>query len=158
MEHWREALTQALAAGLQRVRPILGDPRLRCVALDCHPWHGHLGICVLTQQEVEHDPSALEPVEMASWRGFGVITGENDGGLEELGARMLSAYLDSVERPACARAYLRASANALVADACVQALLRLRRAEGFRLSVTHPDDEEEFVTRMPTALMRRPAG
>lgn len=116
------------------------------LALDCHPWHGSIGIAALTAKEVATDRALDDPAEMAAWRFFDFARDfESWQAATALGQEMKSAY-DSGDRPAVVEAFLSACAAAMTSNAVGEALEGFTRAPGFRLSVAHPDNGREFVS------------
>ncbi len=117
------------------------------LALDCHPWHGSIGIAVLTAKEVAAGRALDDPAEMAAWRLFDFA--RNFGSwqvVSALGKEMKSAY-ESGDRPEVVEAFLRACATAVTSYPVTKALESFMLVDGFRLSVAHPDNGREFVSR-----------
>ena len=143
---WVARMADTIAAAVREFAPIVGDDRITLFAVDCHPWHGMLGLAVLTADEAATDPELNDPAEMAAWRHYDFASGLAAGrALIPLGAEMRSAYYEAGDRPATAEAYLRACVSAAASPTVAAALDQFKRADGFRLSVTHPDSGREFV-------------
>ena len=39
-------------------------------AIDCTPWHGSIGLSILTSEESNAHPAMVDPSEIAAWRHF----------------------------------------------------------------------------------------
>ena len=114
--------------------------------MDCHPWHGSLGLSALTAAEVDADGLLADPAEMAAWRHHDFARGSAAWlPTAVLGSEMRVAYV-SGDRPAVAAAFLGACAAAVASEGVMDALGLFVRARGFRVSVTHPDDGREFAS------------
>jgi len=61
-----------------------------------------------------------------------------------LAQEMRTAYYGSSDCPATALAFLRACATAAASATVAEAVSLVERANGFRISVPHPDDGREF--------------
>ena len=143
---WVARLADTIAAAVREFAPAVGDDRVALFAVDCHPWHGMLGLAVLTADEAGTDPELNNPAEMAAWRHYDFASGLAAGcAFIPLGAEMRSAYYEAGDRPGTAVAYLRACAAAAAGPTVAAALDLFKRADGFRLSVAHPDSGREFV-------------
>ncbi len=70
LDGWCETLSEILVKALEEARPRVSDELLSMVALDCHPWHGHPSIAMLTAAEVRSQPSLADPAQMAGWKHF----------------------------------------------------------------------------------------
>jgi hypothetical protein len=142
---WTPRLASAIAGALREFAPQLGTELLAMLALDCHPWHGSIGIAALTAKEIAADRAFDDPAEMAAWRFFDFARDfESWEAATALGQEMKSVYY-SGDRPAVVEAFLGACAAAITSDVVVEALDGIARVDGFRLSVAHPDNGREFV-------------
>lgn len=145
LHSWRDRLAREMAAGLEQSRARLACEQLCFFAVDCHPWHGHIGLCLLTVPEAAADPGLRDPAQMASWRLFHFAQATAAHGvIEKLAQEMELDYRGAEDLAETATAYLRVTAEA-VASAPVQAALgRVFGTPDFRVSVAHPDTGEEF--------------
>ncbi len=150
---WTPRLADALAGAIREIAPRLGGEPVVMLAVDCHPWDRTLGLSLLTRAEAAADALLADPAEVAAWRWFDFARDLTAWGpAAALGDEMRAAYeaddsdVASSDRPAVAAAFLRACAAALQSAQVGDALARLTRADGFRLSAAHPDDGREFVT------------
>lgn len=142
---WTPRLASAIAAALVELSPHVGTEPLVMLALDCHPWHGEIGIAALTLKEVAADSSSNDPAAMAAWRLFDFACDfDSWKQVAELGEVMKSAYY-SGDCSTVAEAYFMACAVAISSDIVAEALASFTLADGFRLSVAHPDNGREFV-------------
>ncbi len=143
---WTPRLALAIAGALREFASHVGTEPLAMLALDCHPWHGSIGIAVLTAKEVAADRALDNPAEMAAWRFFDFAS-EFDSwhAATALGQEMKAAYY-SGDRPAVVEAFFSACAAAITSDAVAVALEGFIRVDDFRLSAAHPDDRREFVS------------
>jgi hypothetical protein len=144
-EDWTARLAAAIAAALSDFAARPSAEAVAMLAVDCHPWHGSLALALLTTAEAETDPLLADPAEMAAWRYYDFARDLPCWqSVAQLGAEMRAAY-DAGERPAVAIAFLRACTAAVLSPQAGAALRRLSQARGFRLSVAHPDNGQEFV-------------
>lgn len=143
---WTPRLASAIAGALREFAPQVGAEPLAMLALDCHPWHGSIGIAALTVKEIAADRALDDPAEMAAWRFFDFARDFDSWQVaSELGQEMKSAY-DSGDRPVVVEAFFRACAAAIKSNAVAKGLEGFIRIDGFRLSVAHPDNGREFVS------------
>lgn len=120
------------------------------LALDCHPWNGDIGISALTATEVARDHSLADPAEMAAWRFFDFASDfECWQEVTEIVREMKTAYY-SEDRLRVVETFIGACAEAITSDVVGAALEKFALAEGFTLSVVHPDTGREFVWARPT--------
>ena len=123
----------------------VGSEPLAILAMDCHPWHGTLGLAALTATEVAADKLLADPAEMAAWRYFDFTRDLSSWQpASDLGERMKSAY-ENGDRRAVADAFFRACVAAMTSKVVRDALAVFVRIDDFRLSVPQPDDRREFV-------------
>ncbi|MEZ6142795.1 MAG: hypothetical protein R3B84_19710 [Zavarzinella sp.] len=145
LKNWTLRLSLAIAGALLELAPQVGAEPLAMLALDCHPWHGNIGIAALTAKEVA-DKAINDPAEMAAWRFFDFARDFGSWQVATvLGQEMKSAYY-SGERPAVVKAFFSACAIAITSSVVAEAIAGFVRVDGFRLSVAHPDDGREFVS------------
>jgi hypothetical protein len=146
-DDWIPRLSSAIVAALREFAPSVGADSLVMLALDCHPWHGRIGISALTSTEVAADETLSDPPEMAAWRFFDFARDFKSWELTtDLVQLMRSAYYsDSDSRPAVTEAFFVACAAAIRSASVAEALGPFNLAEGFRLSVAHPDNGHEYV-------------
>lgn len=143
LDRFEQALAVAIAARLDALADTHAVRVLRSVALDVHPWHGRIGLAVLTDEDPPYGSKIEQREEMAAWRVFELATSPAATpesawpSVDELGRAMRAAY--SQDR-ASAQAYLEAAARALD-DARVTAVLRrFATSPDFERFVGHPDD------------------
>lgn len=142
---WTARLADALAASLREFAPHLQGSQVVLLQVTCLPWHGLLGLALLTAEEFADDAGLADPGRTRDWR-HGEFTEELEtwGPTAALAQEMRAAYYRSSDCPAAALAFLRACARAAATATVVKAVSLLERAHGFRVSVPHPDDRREF--------------
>jgi hypothetical protein len=69
-DDWTPRLAATVAAAVREFAPALRGTPLVVLAIDCHPWHGSVGLSVLTAAEVAADGLLAEPVEEVAWRHY----------------------------------------------------------------------------------------
>jgi hypothetical protein len=144
-DDWIPRLTAAIAAAVQELAPRLRGTPVAFLVVDCQPWHGSIGLAILTVREAEADQLLLDPMEMAAWRHYDFTAGLPSWLLAgTLGRTMQAAYEAADDRRGVAEAFFRACAEAVATPEAADALELLERASGFRISVAHPDDGREF--------------
>lgn len=147
--NWTPRLASVIAAALQEygLSALRGTP---VVALDvgCFPWHGQIGLSVLTAGELDADPALADPREQASWTHFDFAADLTSwAAAEELCSRMREAYYAATgdeTHGATAEAFMRACADAVASPQARAAIELLNRDPRFRISVAHPDTGREF--------------
>ena len=143
---WVLRLASAIAAALREFAPRIVEDAVVMIAVDCHPWHGRLGLAALTESEVAADQLLADPTEMAAWRHYDFTRNlEVWKQVPELGAVMRIAYEEG-DRPVVAEAFLCACAEAVLESQVRESLSAIPRAVSFRVSVRHPDNGREFVS------------
>lgn len=144
-EGWSAGLADAIAASLREFAPQLQGTAVARLQVICLPWHGQLGLAILTADEVAADPSLDDPRMTMDWQ-HGEFTEEVDAWDQTtpLAQAMRAVYYSSSDCPTTAAAFLQASARAAASPTVAEAVGLLDRAEGFRISVIHPDDRREF--------------
>ena len=116
------------------------------LAVDCHPWHGHLGLVVLKTSEIEKNPRLDDPGEMATWDLFDLSKGlPSHEELKLLGKEMALSYRAAESPSKVADNYMRMCSAAMKTDLVGSKLTNFTLAPTFRLSVAHPDDGREFI-------------
>jgi hypothetical protein len=142
---WTARLADAIAASLREFAPQLQGSEVVLLQVTCLPWHGLLGLAILTAEEFAEDARLADPRRTMDWQ-HGEFTEEVEawGPTAALAQEMRAAYYGSSDCPAAALAFLRACARAAAAATVVKAVSLLERADGFRVSVPHPDDGREF--------------
>jgi hypothetical protein len=143
---WTPRLVSAIAAALREFAPKVGAEPLAMLALDCHPWHGSIGIAALTAKEVAADKALDDPAEMAAWRFFDFACDFDSWRVAGVLAQEMKSAYYSGDRPAVVEAFFSACAAAITSDAVGGALESFTRVDGFRLSVAHPDNGREYVS------------
>jgi len=147
-ESWTARLATAIAAALREIAPRLSTESVALFAVDCHPWQCCVGPAILTGDELAENRTLAEPSHMAEWRYYDFASELEAGRLFiPLGEEMRSAYYQSEDKPATAVRFLEACAVAATSPQVAEALALLKRRRGFRVSVTHPDSDQEFVVR-----------
>lgn len=148
LESWTSRLNGAIAAVLVELTPRLHNDSIALLAVDCHPWHGAIAPAVLTGDELARDPTLADPALMAEWRYYDAASLLGLGAarlLIPLGEEMRAAYYAAEDHPAAAVKYLQACAAAATSPQVAEALRPFRLEPRFRVSVTHPDSNQEFV-------------
>lgn len=116
------------------------------LAIDCHPWHGVLALCVLTESECTDDSELRDPAEMAAWRFFNCSDGIDAWGATTALAQSMRSDCESAgDNASVATAYFHRCADAFGHSDVVGARSKLGPSPEFRLSVTHPDNGTEYV-------------
>ena len=150
-DDWTLRLARAIAAAVSEFAVLLGDEAIALLAVDCHPWHGTLGLSALTSAESNADSLLADPAEIAAWR-YSDFARNTAAWLltATLGSEMRAAYA-SGNCPVVADAFLAACATAVASECVMDTLEMLVQANGFRVRVTHPDNGRELVTSEGTA-------
>lgn len=144
-ETWSSDFAGIFAATVAELAPKFVGESVAMIAVDCHPWHGTLALCALTESECADDPELRDPAEMASWRLFNCSDDATAWqATTALCDSMRSDYDSADDRAAVATKYLRSCAASLSSQIVLDAISKLERSSKFRLSVTHPDDSIEF--------------
>lgn len=135
-------LTTAVVAALREQAPALMGEELALLALDLHPWHGQIALCLLTEAECLGDPDLRDPVEMAGWRFFEFSERlEAWRAVHPLAQAMKADYEASRES---AEKYFEVGAQVLGSPQVATELAKYRLGRQFRLSVAHPDSQREY--------------
>lgn len=160
---WRtfsDRLAEAIAAELVAQDEKLRDRVLRAIALDVHPWHGHIGLSALTDRDPAYESIVVQREEIASWGLFELARRgscwarvrelEDWMGEQSVGKNPDAADYDHDAEPRTAaqqavadHAALEASARALDDERVTEALSRFRLAPDFERFVGHPDDSSQ---------------
>ena len=144
-ETWTSDLAGIIAATIAELAPKFAGESIAMLAVDCHPWHGTLALCVLTESECADDPELRDPAEMAAWKFFdcsdGVAAWSATTGM---GDSMRASYDSADDSAHTATTYLQSCADALSHSRVADVLSNVNVSSGFRLSVTHPDDGTEY--------------
>jgi hypothetical protein len=144
-EDWMPRLSAAIAATVREFASELCDTPVALLAVDCHPWHGSIGLSVLTAAEADADGLLADPAEMAAWRHYDFSAGRASWQpAAGLGGSMRAAYEAAADRRAASEAFFRACAEAVATPEAAVAVESLRRAGDFRISVACPDEGREF--------------
>jgi hypothetical protein len=138
---WTVRLADAIAASLREFAPELRGTVVTLLQMTCLPWHGLLGLALLTAEELDEDADLADPMRTMDWR-YGEFTEEVEAWrlTTPLAQEMRAAYNSSSDCPATAIGFLRACARALATATVAEAVGLLKQADGFRISVPHPDD------------------
>jgi hypothetical protein len=149
---WKRSLADTIATTVKEFAPVMRGIPVVLLALDCQPWHGSLGLSLLTAAEAEADTQLADPAEMAAWRYYdfsaGLVSWQPAA---LLGRSMRAAYESAPDRRATAESFFRACAEALASPDVAGVVGSLARADEFRMSVAHPDDGREFFPPMDAA-------
>jgi len=144
-ETWSSDLAGIIAATVAELAPNFAGESIAMLAIDCHPWHGTLALCVLTESECADDPELRDPAEMAAWRFFECSEGVDAWSPAfALAESMRAAYDAADDSAAVAGSYLQNCADALAHQSVSDALSKLNVSPQFRLSITHPDVGTEY--------------
>jgi len=141
---WTARLAGLIVNALSEFRGQV-DGQIEAFAVDCHPWHGGLGLAMLTHDEVVNDPVLFDPAEMAAWKHFDF--GSNLASWQaaaDLASQMREAYYKSNDHADVAEEYLRACADAVATPAVQQALSKYDLTDAFRIFVRHPDTDKQY--------------
>lgn len=143
--NWTPQLADAIAASLREFAPRLQGNEVVLLAVICLPWHGLLSLAILTAEELAEDAALADPRSTMEWR-YGEFTEEIQSWRQTtpLAQQMRAAYDGSSDCPAAAIAFLRACATAAATATVTEAVGTLTRANGFRISIPHPDSGREF--------------
>ena len=145
LDNWTRRLAPAIAAAVREVVPSLRCIPVVLLAVDCHPWHGSLGLAALTAAEAEADSSLTNPAEMAAWQHYLFSDGLTSWQpTASLGIEMQTAFEAATDRAAVTDCFYRAVAQAMVQPEVVDAIELLEKTPMFRVSVAHPDNGREF--------------
>lgn len=148
----KRSLADIIAATVREFAPVLRGTPVVLLAVDCQPWHGLLGISLLTAAEVDADAQLADPAEMAAWRYYDFSAGlASWQPAALLGRFMQAAYESASDRQATAESFLRACAGAVASPLVVAAVRSLERTGNFRISVTDPDNGREFFPPVDAA-------
>jgi hypothetical protein len=144
-EQWTDDLSRSMTNALIEFGSKYNE-EMAVFAVDCHPWNGVIVLAFLTQSELKDDPLVAEASEMAAWKhydfGGGLLSWQS---ASDLGSSMRSAYEQSGDnRPVVARQFCRACATAVASKPVQDALSSFRLCKDFRITVPHPDTDEEF--------------
>ncbi len=145
MSIWVKELAIAISAVLAERQEEFSLQPLRMIAIDCHPWSGHLSFGVLTQQEIDSSPILANPDEMAAWTYFEFPSDSVSWhSTKTLAEQMKQAYFRADTPKTIAEHYFNECAKALRTTIVQQAIDHYPRGKDFRLSVAHPDTGQEF--------------
>ena len=149
-DFWIDRLGEAIAAALREFASGDTQDEFAVLAIVCLPWHGVLSLALLTAEELAEDARLADPRTTMDWR-HGEFTEQVDAWdlSTPLALEMRATYDASSDRPATARAFLHACARAVASPSVTEALRGLRRTDGFRIRVPHPDGGEEFDVPTP---------
>ncbi|MCA9069376.1 MAG: hypothetical protein KDA84_10655 [Planctomycetaceae bacterium] len=144
-DKWTLNLADAIAASLFEFAPQLKETEIVLLQVTCLPWHGLLGLSILTAEEFAKDPNLLDPTRTMEWQ-HGEFTEELQvwESTTPLAQEMRAIYERSSDRPAMAIEFLQACARAAETSLVANALSGLKRTDEFRISVPHPDNHREF--------------
>ena len=148
IDSWQDNLADFISSALTQFRSS-ADEEMERFAVDCHPWNSLIVLAFLTRAELKEAPSLLDPAEMAGWKyydfGAGLPISPAAAGI---GSKMRSAYENTSDGKAnVARLFLQRCAAAVASKPVQDALATFTLADGFRITITHPDTDEEFYLR-----------
>lgn len=144
-EQCRSDLTALFSTALSEFRAVTDD-EMEMFAVDCHPWNGVVVLAFLTHAELNDAPFLSEAAEMAAWKyyDFGAaLTCWQSA--SDIGSRMRAAYEEAGgTRSTVARLFFQACAEAVASKQVQDVLVTYRLAEGFKITIPHPDTGEEY--------------
>lgn len=145
-EQWTTDLSRSITDALRDFRSKVND-EMAVFAVDCAPWNGVIVLAFLTQPELNENPILSEPSEMAAWRyyDFGARLPFGQSVSIALGSHMRTTYEQAGEnRGDMANQFFRACANAAASEPVIKALSHFSRTAAFRITIPHPDTNEEY--------------
>ncbi len=144
-EDWRNRLEKRIVQALAHFRPQMNEP-MRMFSVDCHPWHGRIGLAFLSEKAAEVEPFLNDAEEMAGWDHFNFA--DKDFFFETVGREMWETYDQaSPDHDKIAIEFLRQVAQAVASDGVQEKLKTFRQARHFKITITHPDTGREFFRR-----------
>lgn len=132
-------LAAAIADELREAAPRLAGRVLRSVALDVHPWHGHINLAVLTDDDPPYASRREQRAEMASWQLFEIVPAPWPRAAGAAAA-MRAAYQAN---RGTGDAFLAAAARSLDDARVTDVLAAYPLAPEFERFVGHPDDPDQ---------------
>jgi hypothetical protein len=144
-EKYRSDLTMLISTALGEFRAGFDD-ELEMFAVDCHPWNGVIALAFLTRVELIDAPFLADVAEMAAWKYY-------DFGADlpcwhsaaDIGSKMRTEYEGAGDnRSTVATQFFQACARAVASNQVQDALLRYRLSEKFKITIPHPDADEEY--------------
>jgi len=145
VNQWQNSLAKLIAEALVEFRGTTDD-EMEMFAVDCHPWNGVIVLAFLTHSELKDAPFLSEAAEMAAWKyyGFGASLASWQPA-SDLAAAMRSAYENAGEdRQDVANQFFQGCAAAVASKPVQDALSAFRLAQGFKVSIPHPDSGAEY--------------
>ena len=66
---WGEKLEDLIVRALLDFKKEVSE-EMTMFSVDCHPWHGRIGLAFLSRKEAEKTPFLKDPDEIAGWDFF----------------------------------------------------------------------------------------
>ena len=147
IDSWEINLSALVASTLDAYGSQFED-EIELFAVDCHPWNGILVLAILTVAEAESNPELNDTAEMAAWKYYDFASELAEWEpASKLSSSMREAYdRAETDRSVVADQFLRACAAAVRTAVVQEALTKYSLADTFRISVSHPDTGQEYVT------------
>jgi hypothetical protein len=143
-KQWQSELTQLISDALGEFRSNAED-EMEIFALDCHPWNGVIALAFLTHLELEDAPFLTEAAEMAAWKYYDFGANLTSWRLvSAVASRMRPVYESSENRYDVAREFFQGCAAAVASKPVQDTLATYRLAQGFKITIPHPDNAEEY--------------
>lgn len=150
-EQLAEELAEGIASALTSLRPTI-DEHIKILALDFHPWDGSLGLAVLTKEESDSVPKLNDVSRMAEWKHFGTKMDFAKWDINSVLGRMKAIYYEAIEEGQdLTDSLFRCCAVAMSSPSVQQAIDTYKLADGFQISVSHPDDNYEHYPPLKDA-------
>ena len=145
-DDWMPRLSAAIAATVREFASGLRDMPVALLAVDCHPWHGSVGLSVLTAEEADADALLNDPAEMAAWRHHDFSAGfASWQSAVLLGRSMQAAYEGGRRSAGDGRCLLRGLCRRSRQPGGRRGRGVAGAGERLPVSVAHPDDGREFL-------------
>lgn len=146
----RNELAKTIAQALDKNMARFAGASVRGLAIDCHPWHRVLELCLCTDaDEVKWD--------LADWKHF-QFTRTPDGDKWPETVALCQAMFDYCEADddedyqEKTTLMIQVCAQALLSSAVKKALKDYKLADDFELFVSHPDDPDENLCETESEL------
>lgn len=142
---WKAVLSDLMARALEKFREETDD-EMQIFAVDCHPWHGAVVLAFLTHTEFKEDPAMASLGEMATWKYYDFASGLSAWkAAAEIGAIMRKEYENTqAKKGEVSIEFLQMCAQAIHSHRVNEALRRFEVAENFKITVPHPDTDDEY--------------
>jgi hypothetical protein len=142
---WRNELAEAIADALKQYSGKFESHRVHGLAIDCHPWHKTLELCLCTDED-EAFIKKHGKWWLADWKHFQftrAARGHSWPAVKSL-AKQMYVYHEKGDGEPEERVWdiICACAGALLSRPVVKALQEYKLAKDFDVFVTDPDDED----------------